>query len=336
MELVRNESMVNVDIDALEQVGGIPLILRVDAYEGSATDWARRHHRGLDQLLQSHGAVLVRGLKIHTSKQFGEFLEAAFGAPLLDYSYRSTPRTELRGGVYTATEYPAEAVIPQHNEKAYSRSWPTRIGFFCMVVPGAGGETPISDSRLLCRLLPQDLQDKFERLGVLYVRNYSSLDLPWQEVFQTEVRSEVEESCRKHGLDFEWLGDDSLRTSQVNPAFARHPVSGERLWFNQAHLFHVSNLPEEVRDTLIESLGQDHLPRNAYYGDGSPIEPDVLDLIRRIYEDTKIRFTWERNDLLLLNNMLFTHGRESYSGERKILTGMACEFASDLAKESCA
>ncbi len=311
--------------EALQEVEGVRLLLHVDSGGRSAIDWAKDHFHDIDRLLRENGALLIRGLKLHTSKQFGEFLGLVFRSPLLDYSYRSTPRTGLRGGVYTATEYPADAVIPQHNEKAYARNWPNRIGFLCMIPAAHGGETPISDGRLLSKLLPKDMQEKFDRKGIRYVRNYSCLDLPWQEVFQTLHKAEVELYCQRTGMDFEWLSDGTLRTSQVNPAFAEHPVTGERLWFNQAHLFHVSSLPEDVRVTLTETLGQEHLPRNAYYGDGSPIELEVLEVIRGIYESTKIRFRWERGDVLLLDNMVFTHGREAYLGERQVLTGMACE-----------
>jgi hypothetical protein len=79
-----------------------------------------------------------------------------------------------------------------------------------------------------------------------------------------------------------------------------------------------------MAETLLASLGEENLPRNTYYGDGTPIEADALETIREVYERTKIRFTWHRNDLLLLDNMRFTHGRESYAGARKVLTGMAC------------
>jgi len=103
-----------------------------------------------------------------------------------------------------------------------------------------------------------------------------------------------------------------------------HPRTGENLWFNQAHLFHVSSLGKEIAETLISSLGEENLPRNTYYGDGSPIEPEVLDCIRAAYEQIKIKFPWQKNDLLLLDNMLFTHGREPYTGTRKVLVGMAC------------
>ncbi len=308
----------------LQAVGGIPLMLNVESNSLSASDWTREHGADIQRILAENGALLIRGLKVHGSAQFGGLLSTLFGSELIEYTYRSTPRTALRGNVYTATEYPASEVIPQHNENAYSRHWPNRIGFLCMLPSQTGGETPISDSRRIYHMLPVELREKFERKGIMYVRNYSTLDLPWSVVFQTEDRHEVETYCTANELQFEWLENDTLRTTQINPATAVHPVTGEKIWFNQAHLFHVSNLHKEVADTLIGSLGEKNLPRNTYYGDGSPIEPDVLDTIRAAYEQTKIKFTWHRNDLLLLDNMLFTHGRESYTGPRKVLTGMAC------------
>jgi alpha-ketoglutarate-dependent taurine dioxygenase len=70
-------------------------------------------------------------------------------------------------------------------------------------------------------------------------------------------------------------------------------------------------------------MGEDNLPRNTYYGDGSPIEPEALQLIRDLYEQNKIVFKWQKNDLMLLDNMLYTHGRTPFTGDRKVLVGMA-------------
>jgi alpha-ketoglutarate-dependent taurine dioxygenase len=305
-------------------VAGLPLLLDISTYTSSAISWASRHAVEVQAHLARHGALLIRGLKIHGSEIFGKVLTTLFGAELLEYTYRSTPRTALRGNVYTATEYPASEVIPQHNENAYSRHWPNRIGFFCMLPAESGGETPIGDSRLVFNLLPQKLRDRFIRDGIMYVRNYSTLDLPWQVVFQTTERAAVERYCEANELTCEWLGEDRLRTTQVNPATAVHPLTGEALWFNQAHLFHVSNLREDIAATLAESLGEESLPRNAYFGDGTPIDTESLAAIRAAYERTKLKFAWQRNDLLLLDNMLYTHGREAFTGPRKVLTGMAC------------
>jgi hypothetical protein len=298
--------------------------LNVQASGTNATIWADEHKQDVQNLLKTNGALLIRGLNVPGSSQFGKILATLFGGELVEYVYRSTPRTELRGNVYTATEYPASEVIPQHNENSYSRHWPNRIGFLCMLPSETGGETPIGDSRVIYNMLPATIREKFEEKGVMYVRNYSDLDLPWSVVFQTDDRKLVEAYCEENELTYEWRDNGVLRTTQVNPATAIHAVTGDKIWFNQAHLFHVSNLGKEIADTLTSSLGEENLPRNAYYGDGSPIEPEVLEVIRSAYEQTKLKFKWEKNDLLLLDNMLFTHGRESFTGPRKVLTGMAC------------
>ena len=309
--------------EELDIADGHRIKLQADPAGQKVTDWANQHRDAIDQILLDRGMLLIRGLKILSSKQFGMVLSALFGEELLDYTYRSTPRTELRGKVYTATEYPAEETIPQHNENAYANKWALRLGFLCMQPAQTGGETPLADSRLVYQRIDPEIREKFERKGIMYVRNYSDLDLPWQEVFQTSDRAMVERYCADNGLTCEWLGQNRLRTRQINPAVANHPETGETVWFNQAHLFHVSSLKPEVREALLSLDGEEHLPRNTYFADGSPIPAGDLEHIRGVYESLKIQFRWERYDLLLLDNMLFSHGRNPFQGERKVLVGMA-------------
>lgn len=313
-----------ITIEDLEPIQGTRLLLQVDTKGTKVLDWAQENRDHVGRLVAENGALLIRGLRLLGSNQFGSLVSTLFGAELLQYKYRSTPRTELRGNVYTATEYPAHEVIPQHNENAYSRNWPKRIGFFCLLPSATGGETPIADSRVVYQKIDPAVRTEFEEKGVMYVRNYSDLDLPWSEVFQTDDPKEVERYCGEHDIECEWLDETRLRTKQVNPASIDHPDTGERVWFNQAQLFHVSSLPKDIRETLLDSLGEENLPRNCFFGDGSPIDPHSLDVVRRAYEETKIKFQWQKNDLMLLDNVLYSHGREAFTGERRILTGMAC------------
>jgi hypothetical protein len=95
------------------------------------------------------------------------------------------------------------------------------------------------------------------------------------------------------------------------------------VWFNHATFFHVTTLESEVRDVLVRTLGPEDLPTNTCYGDGSLIEPDVLDELREAYRQETVTFHWQEGDILLLDNMLVAHGRACYSGRRKILVGMA-------------
>jgi len=124
-------------------------------------------------------------------------------------------------------------------------------------------------------------------------------------------------------MQFEWLPNDRLRTRQVCQAVASHPVTGEIVWFNQAHLFHVSRLPAEVRDAMLTIFAEEELPRNVYFGDGAAIDSADLDLISEAYEQEKVAFQWEQGDVLLLDNMLTAHARNPFTGKRQVVVGMA-------------
>ena len=254
----------------------------------NAFTWASTNKALIEDKLLKYGGILFRNFNLYSISEFNRFVQAL--APnLLEYVYRSTPRTRLGGKIYTATEYPADRTIPLHNENAYSLSWPEKIFFFSVLVASEGGETPIADSRSVYKKIDPAIREKFEEKRVLYVRNYrAGMDLSWQEVFQTDKKEEVENYCKNHSIDWEWnRGLSELTTRQVCQATISHPQTNEKVWFNQAHLFHITNLDEEAKNSLLEEYGEEHLPRNAFYGDGSPLETEVLDHIREIYKQEK-------------------------------------------------
>lgn len=275
----------------------------------------------IDALLATIGGVLLRGFDVPTVDAFRGFA-ASFGHPLLSYEFGSTPRSAVGGGVYTSTEYPAHQHIPLHNEQAYTREWPMKIWFHCVTAAPEGGETPIADSRAIHRRMPEHIRRRFAP-GVLYVRNYGEFDLPWQQVFNTTERAEVEAYCRRTGIRFEWKPNGGLRTTQLCQATAQHPLTGETVWFNQAHLFHASNLQPEVRESLEELVGAENMPRTTCFADGSPMPDDMLEEVRAVLAAETVLFRWEAGDVLMLDNMLAAHARAPFKGPRKVVVAMA-------------
>lgn len=285
--------------------------------------WATQNREHLERMLLQHGAILLRGFDVQATQHFNAVIDA-LSSGALEYMFRASPRTRVGGNIYTSTDYPADQVIFPHNEHSYSPRFPLRLFFYCHLPSETGGETPIGSVRRVKSLIPQEIVDTFRRKKILYVRNYGDgFGLPWQSVFQTDDRGEVEAYCASVGIEVEWKDGNRLRTRQVGAALARHPRTGEEVWFNHGTFFHVSTLPAAIRDSLGAGFSAMDLPTNTFYGDGSPIEPDVLETLRAAYLGSLVKFHWQRGDVLLLDNMLAVHGREPYGGPRKIYTGMA-------------
>jgi alpha-ketoglutarate-dependent taurine dioxygenase len=303
----------------------LPQVIRATAEAGSLEYWIRDHKQPLENILQTVGGVLFRGFLVDGVEAFHKVCGAGIHG-LMRYNERSTPRSEIQNRIYTSTAYPSDQKIVLHNEFSYAQAWPMRICFHALLPAEEGGETPIADAREVYAGIPAAVREAFEQKGVMYVRRYGSgVDLSWQETFGTSNRAQVEAYCRENDIAFEWE-DTRLTTRQVRPAVARHPATGELLWFNQAHLFHPSNLPPDVYQAMQRVLNG-RFPREALYGDGTLIEPAALSAIHRAFDRAKVAFPWEKGDVLLLDNMLVCHGRNPYKGERTILVAMGDQMA---------
>jgi alpha-ketoglutarate-dependent taurine dioxygenase len=316
-------ALEQVTLSYLRPGSPLPLIVRPADEELDLVEWATSNSSFIETYLLRNGAILFRGFGLSTVEEFEQLIEGVSG-PLLDYSYRSTPRHVVSGRIYSSTEYPAHQSIPLHNENSYTRNWPMKLSFFAQQLADRGGETPIADCRKIYDAISPEIRECFERKGLIYVRNYGTgLDLTWQEVFQTSSKMMVEDYCQRAGMEFEWVGANQLRTRQKGRVVETHPRTGELVWFNQAHLFHVSRLSAEVRDWLLAAYGEQNLPRNVYFADGSPIGPAMLDEITQVYSDHSVVFPWREGDVLMLDNMLTAHGRQPFMGQRKVVVGIA-------------
>ena len=300
----------------------LPLLMQPAAGRPDLAAWAAPHRELIESRLVEHGAILFRGFRVESAEQFQQFASAV-SSELLDYHERAAPRLKVSDKVYTSTEFPPDQTIPLHHEMSYSHNWPSKLLFYCELPAPKGGQTPLADDRKVFRRLDPKIKEQFTRKKVMYVRNYGEgVDLSWEEAFQTDDRAVVEEYCRQAHTDFEWRAGNRLRTRQVRQAVATHPKTGETVWFNHAHMFHMSSFEPSFRESLLEVFTEEELPRNAFYGDGTRIETSVLDEIRGTYQEAAVSFPWERGDVLLVDNFLVSHGRAPYAGPRKVLVAL--------------
>ncbi len=279
----------------------------------------------LTGLLLKAGAVLLRGFGPLEPAEFGRFVRDFSGGPPLDYVGGASPRVKVCEGVYTSTEYPRHYTLSLHNEMSYTYRWPEQLYFYCDTPAAEGGETPLADSRALLGKIDAGVVARFREKGVRYERRLhggAGVGLSWQEAFETGDRAAVEEYCRVGNVSYAWGGDGGLRMSQVRPATHVHPLTGEEVWFNQADAFHTSGMHPETYRSYSSLMREEEFPLNAYYGDGSPLDPDALAHVREAMAAEMSLFPWRAGDVLVLDNVLTAHGRMPYTGARRILLAM--------------
>jgi alpha-ketoglutarate-dependent taurine dioxygenase len=306
---------------------GLPCIATPQESSGRETSsaaltaWVTKYPQAVTEKLMAYGAVLFRGFSFDGIEAF-DGLANAFCPTRQDYIGGNSPRIRIRNGVYTATEYPNGMKISLHNEASYLRSMPRYIIFYCATPPKRGGQTPLADCRKIFRGIDPSIRERFVSKRIKYVHNLHGghgFGRSWRDVFQTEDKREIEQWLEMRGYEFSWKADGGLRTSIVGDGAAKHPETNEDVWINQAEQWHPSSLDPRARNALLSLLKEEDLPHNACFGDGTPLTEAELDHIRQVLAEQEVVFEWAEKDVLICDNYLVAHGRQPFTGERKIL-----------------
>ena len=316
--------------------GGLPLFieptraaLRSDGAQAAA--WFRDHRPAFEAAVLEHGAVVLRGFAIQSTEDFAQ-LVAHFTPHAMGYAGGATARQTIKGNVYEASRIPPEVTIMLHQEMAYLPNYPRLLAFFCRSPARQGGATTIGDMRRFTAMVPEHVLSKVKKMGVRYLRNFRSPDTrdersdpiynhrTWQEAFFTSDPREVEQNCRERKLDFEWLPDGSLTTSNRLPGWVRHPQTGDVVWFNHiaSQIIHRRWMGDKFND--FHRIYGDDLPRatDTRYGDGARVADADFTRIHDLLEEVTVEFPWQGGDVMFVDNILTAHGRMPFAGERDV------------------
>ena len=281
------------------------------------------HRTKLLALVDRHGAAVVRGLALRTAAEAATAIRTLTDRLMVERE-SFAPRTPLDAGLSSSTAWPPDQPMCMHHELSYALEVPRLLFFGCLTAPTTGGATALADAAAVLRDLPPELVDRFERSGWILTRAHNDVvGVPWADAFGTTERSGVEEYCQANDIECNWDADGGLRTRRRRPAVIIHPVSGERVWFNQVAFLNEWTMEPAVREYLTLEFGPDGLPFNSFDGDGGPLDRATVDLINEVYDRHTVRVPWVAGDLLIVDNLRTAHSRDPYTGDREIVVAFA-------------
>lgn len=167
---------------------------------------------------------------------------------------------------------------------------------------------------ILLKREPRPIRRKFNRQwkNVTTIILFSSLQ-------------EVEKILKSNKWNFSWDDNNNLRYWYIHSPVRPHPVTGEKMWFNQVTSYNASYFRDLPLYKNI-NMPDDHYPFHSYYGDGSVIQPAVLQHIRAAMWSCALGFRWRTNDVVVIDNLQVLHGRMGWTGERTLVTTLIDEW----------
>jgi alpha-ketoglutarate-dependent taurine dioxygenase len=293
---------------------------------GEFIDFYLSNKRALEELLHAKGAIKFDNVSIDDIDVFQQIVDS-IGDEFMDYVDGNSPRTKLSGNVYTSTEFAKTETITMHNELSYSAKWPRKLFLSCIIPSETGGSTLLADSREILKQIDPKLVAEIKERGIVYIRNLHSgagMGPSWQSTFETTDKATVEAYCKARSIEFEWGEDDNLRVKQYSMGIKSHHTTGEEVWFNQIDQFHPVQLGEATHmafQALFET--PDDYPLYVRFADGKEIADEVIESVLAAIEKVTIAPKWEKNQLLIVDNELSAHGREPFTGDRKVVVAMS-------------
>jgi len=236
-------------------------------------------------------------------------------------------RKELQKGVYdVAAGAPAAMPVQFHNELSYHTHYPRYVGFGCYQMAEKGGTTRLARMDAITESLCHDIEQKLKNLGIRYIRNLGDRNdtkspslTNWQDTFNTEnideARKNAEVSVTDHD-DFIYNQHDNTVTIHLNrQCFLTDPETNKQVLNISVMDFY--DFPYDVDSEYSDRDSKDK-PLHCLWGDGSEMSVEEVQYLKQLYEDHSEDIKLNTGDGIVVDNLLWAHGRHPYEGDRLV------------------
>ena len=252
----------------------------------------------IDAMFRRAGVLLIRGFRV--SIEHFELFTKGHAHHFLEHG--NPQRLRSAGDGFTISVTPGGKRIDLHSERAYSPFRPDIVWFYCSRPAITGGETVICDGSELVKRVTPDVRSSLEAKRVRYV--YRDMAI-WSRFLLMQPNG-LPLGAGEPGTEWKTGSDGKLQEYSYTTSALTTDGAGRTAF-------------------ACSLLDWGYSFEEAVFEDGASVPQPWLSEIRELAWTTAIRVQLCENDILMIDNSRFMHGRETYSDQdRRIFLRMAC------------
>lgn len=241
------------------------------------------------QLYRSRGVVLLRGFEFDT-----DAFQALTEQFTCEFRHHGNDTREIVSSDETvATVSSGREHFFAHSEHAFSPLRPDTVWFYCVTPAQSGGETTLYDGIEVLERLGDETRELFSRKRIRFEATGNDL---WSKI-------DIQRWANTEGFSFWFDEDGCLNTLFLTSALVKAKHADRIAFANSL-------------------LDQERL----LFEDGTVVpRPAVIDVLGTT-EALAFALAWRKNDVLMIDNTRFMHGRRSFTDPaRRILARFGME-----------
>ncbi|MDH3688390.1 MAG: TauD/TfdA family dioxygenase [Gammaproteobacteria bacterium] len=255
----------------------------------------------MQDLYKEHGAILFRGFPLDF-----EIFRQITARLCFNSIFNNSPGRQIvdkKRNIQTVNL--GDEAFPLHPELSREPWKPDACWFACMLPPKSGGETTICDGVEVVRKMTKTAREGFMTQRLRYVQPVTPKEC--QYWFGSDAPADETLDNPPANCPFRFSRQDNMiLRSFTRPALHR-PMFSEEPAFGNFLLFARYGRNNKTFPT---------------FADGSMVSDELVEEVKRISDALTVAIRWQKNDLVLLDNTRFMHGRNRIENvhERLILS----------------
>lgn len=261
-------------------------------------------------LFSFSNVLLFREFDVDTNT-FKKFTEL-FSTNFVSYVGGAYSREMINGDktLLSVTGGKLHFAVPLHGEMYYRKQKPDIIWFYCASPALKDGETTICDGVQVYNKLSASTQDLLHKKRLKYIRTYPAD--AWQKIYQTDDLNLVKKVCHDNDMHLKINPDHSITTEYISSAIQKSRCGSHKVFINNL-LPVVSQEIAGINSSIVR------------FEDNSKISNSVINEIKDVTEKLTYLVSWQKGDIVMLDNTRLLHGRRSFSDNQRDIYVRLCE-----------